>query len=80
MINGCKIGHLIPVVTTYSFDRETPVKLFESDKEAEEYLRKMYEEELRIDREENGYDTEGMIETVTTSRNSGSGLCMVMMP
>lgn len=62
MINGCKIGHLIPVVTTYSFDRETPVKLFESDKEAEEYLRKMYEEELRIDREENGYDTEGMIE------------------
>ena len=46
MINGCKIGHLIPVVTTYSFDRETPVKLFESDKEAEEYLRKMYEEEL----------------------------------
>lgn len=62
MINGCKIGHLIPVVTTYSFDRETPVKLFESDKEAEEYLRKIYEEELRIDREENGYDTEGMIE------------------
>lgn len=60
--NVIKTEHLIPVVTTYSFDRETTVRLFVSDKEAEGYLRKTYEEELRIDREENGYDTEGMIE------------------
>lgn len=49
------------VITTYSFDPETVVHLFEREDSAKDFLRKSYEEELRIDTQENGFDSEGRI-------------------
>lgn len=48
----------VPVITTYSFDTEVVVKLCDSDKEAEKYLKEISKEEFRIDKEENGWETE----------------------
>jgi hypothetical protein len=49
------------VIFTYSFDDDVAVYLFEDDKLAEEFLREAYEEELRIQVEENEWDAEGEI-------------------
>lgn len=49
------------VITTYSFDSETNVCLFNDEKKAKNFLCKNYEEELRIDREENEWDSKGSI-------------------
>ena len=46
--------NLIPLVVTYSFDDEVPVKLFESEEEAVNTLRREYENELRVQTEEDG--------------------------
>lgn len=50
------------VIFTYSFDDEVAVYLFEDDKSAEKFLREAYEEELRIQVEENEWDAEGEID------------------
>ena len=50
------------VVFTYSFDSETPVYTFATEKEAIEFLRGSFKEEVRIDTEENGWDCESEIE------------------
>ncbi len=47
------------VVFTYSFDDEMVVYTFWSEEEAKAFLKANYEEELRIDREENGRDPHG---------------------
>lgn len=44
---------IIPVVVTYSFDEEASVYLCTSDEEAEDTLWNDFQEELRIEREEN---------------------------
>lgn len=49
------------VVTSYSFDSDLPVRLFETEASAVEFLRTDYENECRIDREE-GKNTEASID------------------
>ena len=46
----------VPVVVHYSFDSEVPVSFFDSFEAAQEYLKKDYEEEFRIQIAENGHD------------------------
>ena len=43
------------LVTHYSFDSETPVWLFDTVEEAAEELKRQFEEEVRIETEENGH-------------------------
>ena len=43
----------IHLVTHYSFDSEVPVFLFDTEKEALEELKSQFDEELRIQTEEN---------------------------
>ena len=43
------------LVTHYSFDSETPVWLFDTPEEASAELKKQFEEEVRIETEENGH-------------------------
>ena len=50
------------VIFTYSFDNDVAVYLFDTFEEAQEFLKGSYEEEMRIDIEENGWDTNGYIE------------------
>lgn len=57
-----KMSDLIPVITTYSFDRYACVRLFATDEAAKKYIRKSYKEELRIDREERHYKIKGQID------------------
>lgn len=45
----------VPLVTTYSFDQDTPVFLFDSQEEAAAELKRQFNEELRIQTEENGH-------------------------
>ena len=45
----------VPVVVHYSFDSEVPVTFCDSFEAAQEYLKKDYEEEVRIQIEENGH-------------------------
>ena len=45
----------VPVVVRYSFDTDTPVWLFDSEEEALAFLKKDFENECRIDTEENGH-------------------------
>ncbi len=40
-----------PVIVRYSFDSDTPVYLFDSKKEALEFLKKDFENEIKIDNE-----------------------------
>lgn len=47
------------VVFTYSFDDEVAVYLFATEEEATRFLRDQYHEELRVDIEESGWNTEG---------------------
>lgn len=50
------------VVFTYSFDSDSSVYLFDTQEEAITFMRKSYEEELRIDTEENDWISEGHID------------------
>lgn len=50
------------VIFTYSFDSEVAVYLFETWDKAWEFLKDAYENELRIDVEENGWDSYGFID------------------
>lgn len=49
------------VIYTYSFDDDVAVYLFETEEEAVAFLKSSYEEELRIDIEENGWVSSGEI-------------------
>ena len=51
------------VVFTYSFDQDCAVYLFDTEADAVRFLRDNYEEELRIEREENDQDPVAYIET-----------------
>lgn len=46
------------VVFTYSFDLDAAVYLFNTQEKAIKFMIEQYNEELRIDREENEWDTE----------------------
>ena len=50
------------VIFVYSEDPEVAVYLFENYEKAAEFLRDSYNEEIRIDREENGWEVNGHIE------------------
>lgn len=56
----------IPVVIRYSFDRETPVFLFDTEEDAAQYIREDFQRECDIDTKENGHiignDMEAQIE------------------
>ena len=45
----------IAVIVKYSFDNSTPVYLFDTEEDAAAEIRKQFNEEVRIDTEENGY-------------------------
>ncbi len=45
---------MVPLVVRYSYDTDTPVWLFNTLQEAVDELKKQYEEEIRIETEENG--------------------------
>ena len=47
------------VIFIYSFDDEVAVYLFETEEEAKNFLANSYKEELRIDTEENEWNSEG---------------------
>ena len=49
------------VIFTYSFDGDVAVYLFQDELSAKKFLRDSYEEELRIDKEENGLEVYGEI-------------------
>ena len=49
------------VIFTYSFDDEVAVYLFETEEEAKKFLKDSFSEELRIDTEENEWNSEGTI-------------------
>ena len=49
------------VVFTYSFDDDVAVYLFEDEFSAKDFLISSYKEELRIDKEENGWNSVGML-------------------
>lgn len=49
------------VIFTYSFDDECSVFLFNTFDEAMTFIKDSYQEELRIDIEENGWDSYGTI-------------------
>lgn len=49
------------VVFTYSFDCDAAVYLFDTFEKAVQFLEDSYNEELRIDIEENGWDSKGFI-------------------
>ena len=49
------------VVITYSFDDEVVVYLFADEEAAKKMLRESYENEVRIDTEENGWDVDAVI-------------------
>lgn len=64
---------IIPVVVTYSFDEEASVYLCTSDEEAENTLWNDFQEELRIEREENEHiEGEDMTVVVTDSHRYAS--------
>lgn len=51
----------VAVVFSYSFDAETSVYLFDTEEAAKHFLRESFEEEIRIDREENGWEVDAEI-------------------
>ena len=53
----------IPLVTHYSFDSEVPVFLFDTEEEALKELKQQFDEELRIQTEENGHVQGANLET-----------------
>lgn len=56
------------VIFTYSFDDDVAVYLFENEKEAKEFLKESYENELKVDKE-NGWDSRGFINSEETYAN-----------
>lgn len=50
------------VIFSYSFDNDVAVYLFDTYEEAFKFMKDNYEEELRIDTEENNLDSYGIIE------------------
>lgn len=54
------------VVFTYSFDEDAAVYLFDTFEEATGFLEGAYNEELRIERDENGWDPDGFITELKT--------------
>lgn len=50
------------VIFRYTFDEEVAVYLFATEDEAKKFLRESFEEEVRIDMEENGWDTNAYID------------------
>lgn len=50
------------VIFEYTFDDEIPVRLFDTLDEAKKFLRDSFNEEVRIDKEENGWDTNAYID------------------
>lgn len=50
------------VVFSYSFDDDVSIYLKGTLDEAKRFLKESYEEELRIDVEENGWNSEGFID------------------
>ena len=49
------------VIFSYSYDDDMAVYTFETEEEAVSFLRDSYEEEIRIDVEENGYKVNAKI-------------------
>lgn len=49
------ISDKIPVIVRYSFDRDTPVLLFDAEEDAVNYIRKDFQHECDIDTKENGH-------------------------
>lgn len=45
----------IPVVIRYSFDKDTPVLLFDTEEDATQYIREDFQRECDIDTKENGH-------------------------
>ena len=54
---------IIPLVIHYSFDSEVPVRLFKAEEDALKALRADWEEEIRIQTEENGHVVGADMET-----------------
>lgn len=50
------------VIFRYTFDSEVVVHLFAELDEAQKFLRDSFNEEVRIDKEENGWDTNAYID------------------
>ena len=50
------------VIFTYTFDSEVVVYLFATYEDAKKFLTDSYKEEMRIDIEENGWDSHGYID------------------
>ncbi len=48
-----KANNIFPVVVHYSFDCEVPVYLFDNEDDACKEIRRQFEEEIRIEKEEN---------------------------
>lgn len=57
----------VPLVTHYSFDSEVPVFLFDSEEAAIKELKSQFDEELRIQTEENGHVLDADLETDVSS-------------
>ncbi len=53
----------VPLVTTYSFDQDTPVFFYDTQEEAAAELKRQFNEELRIQTEENGHVEGADLET-----------------
>ena len=53
----------VPLVIHYSFDSEVPVFLFDSEEAAIKKLKSQFDEELRIQTEENGHVLDADLET-----------------
>ena len=51
------------VIFAYSFDNDVAVYLFDDEEKAKDFLRSDYQEELRIERDENGFDVDGVIDS-----------------
>lgn len=53
---------MFAVVTSYSFDPDHAMHIFGSEEAAKNFMKRDYENELRIDMEENGWESEGMLD------------------
>lgn len=51
------------VIFAYSFDNDVAVYLFDGEEKAREFLRSNYQEEIRIERDENGFAVDGVIDS-----------------
>lgn len=58
LFGGNNMENKYAVVVTYSFDPDVPVRLFKEYDEARDYLKADWEKEVKIDTEENEWDTD----------------------